>query len=73
MASMSLHLYLIVVLGDFILLHLWDAWILNEYSSSPILFNDICFEEGSGIVSSEYATPLVLFNNVSFNGTFAFN
>ena len=37
-SSVSFHLYLVVILRNFVLSHFRQAWILDQYTCCPILF-----------------------------------
>ncbi len=67
---MRLHLHLIVVLGHLVFLHIRDTRVLDKDTCGPILFDNIGFKQGRGVIGSENATPLVLLNDVAFDSTF---
>lgn len=70
---MRLHLHLVVVLGDFILLHLWEARVLDQDACSPILLNDVGFNHGGRVVGRENATALVFLDHVPLDEAFGLN
>ena len=61
---MGFHLYLIIVLGHFVLSHLRQTRVLDQDPGCPIFFHYIAFDQRLGIACSQYPTPLVLLNDV---------
>ena len=62
---MFLHLYLIVILGDFILAEVRQARVLDEHSNSPILLNDIALNECLGLTGCEDTASLILLHFIA--------
>ena len=70
---MRLHLHLVVVLGHFVFLHLWEAWVLDQNAGSPVLLDDVDLEHGGGVIGRENATALVFLDHVALDEAFGLN
>lgn len=62
---MLFHLYLIVILGDFVPPYLWQTGVFDEYACSPVLLDVVGFNERLGEAGSEDAASLILLDSVA--------